>query len=89
MKKIDINRKYRQVAIFCAVEGGKNDGRALIPWSVLEDKFGISWQSYTNELHANGMLYSSNGYEYLRPDWAAMTPTERMEQIKKWYPYPY
>ena len=89
MKKIDINRKYRQVAIFCAVQGGKNDGQALIPWSVLEDKFGISWQSYTNELHANGMLYSSNGYEYLRPDWAAMTLTERMEQIKKWYPYPY
>jgi hypothetical protein len=89
MKRIDINRKYRSVAVFCAIHGGKNDGRAHIPWTLLREKFGISWETYTNELRSKGMLFAGNDYVYLRPAWAAMTQAERMEQIKRMYPYPY
>ncbi len=35
------------------------------------------------------MLYGGSGFVYLRPEWAAMTPAERMERIKQMYPYPY
>ena len=38
---------------------------------------------------AKGMLFSTNGFEYLRPAWVAMTPAERMAEVKKMYPYPY
>ena len=89
MKHIDINQKYRAVAIYCALHGGKNDGKAHITWDELRERFGISWNSYTNELHAKGMLFGGSGYEYLRPEWEAMTPAERMERIKQIYPYPY
>lgn len=89
MRRIDPNIKYRSVAIFCAIHGGKDEGKAHIPWSALEEKFGINWQSYTNELHAKGMLFSTNGFEYLRPAWVAMTPAERMAEVKKMYPYTY
>lgn len=89
MKRVDINQKYRAVAIFCAVHGGKNDGREHISFDALEQRFGVSWESYTNELRANSMLFGGVGYVYLRPEWAAMTLAERMERIKQWYPYPY
>ena len=89
MKQVDINATYRAVAIFCAVHGGKNEGKAHVTWDALRERFGISWQTYTNELHAKGMLYGGNGYEYLRPHWADMTPAERMERIKQMYPYPW
>lgn len=89
MKKIDINAKYRSVAIFCAVHGGKNNGKAHILWSDLQKRFGHSWNTYTHELHVNGMLFGGSGYEYLRPQWVVMTHAERMEQIKQMYPYPY
>lgn len=86
---MDINHKYRAVAIFCAVHGGKNDGKAYIPWTTLREKFGINWESYTNELRSKGMLFATNDSVYLRPAWAAMTQQERMEEIKRMYPYPY
>ncbi len=89
MRSIDINSKYRSVAIFCSVHGGKKDGKAHILWSDLEKRFGINWYTYIHELHVKGMLFGCNGYEYLRPQWAVMTPSERMENIKKMYPYPY
>lgn len=89
MKRIDINIKYRAVAIFCAIQCGKNDGTAHLSWDILREKFGINWQTYTHELHVKGMLYSTNGFEYLRPAWQVMTPSERMEEIKRIYPYPY
>lgn len=89
MKRIDINSKYRAVAIYCAVHGGKNDGRAHVTWDELRQRFGVSWESYTNELRANGMLSAGAGFVYLRPVWATMTQAERMEHIKQWYPYPW
>ena len=89
MRRIDVNIRYRAAAIFCAVHGVKDGCRVLIPWEVLREKFGINWQSLTNELHVKGMLHSSNGYEYLRPSWIEMTPAERMAEVKKMYPYPY
>lgn len=89
MKRVDINRTYRAVAIFCAVHGGKNEGRAHVSWDMLKQRFGVSWESYTNELRANGMLYGGSGFVYLRPEWAVMTLAERMERIKQMYPYPY
>ncbi len=88
MKKIDINRTYRAVAIFCAVRCGKNEGKARVTWDELKEKFGINWESYTHELRVNGMLFGGVGYLYLRPEWEAMTPAERMERIKEMYPYP-
>ncbi|MCR5817907.1 MAG: hypothetical protein K6F89_02250, partial [Prevotella sp.] len=67
----------------------KNDGRSHITWEELKQKFGASWESYTNELRANGMLFGGTGFLYLRPEWAAMTQAERMERIKEMYPYPW
>ena len=88
MKRVDINGKYRMVAIFCALHGGKGDGLTHIPWDTLERRFGVSWETYTNELRANGMLHAGTGYVYLRPEWKAMTQAERMERILQMYPYP-
>lgn len=89
MRRIDINARYRSVAIFCAIHGGKNEGRNLIPWDVLKEKYGEAWETYTHELMVNGMLHGANDYMYLTPEWASLTPTERMERIKQMYPYPY
>ena len=89
MRQVDINGKYRQCAIFCAVHGRKNDGKGHITWEALKEHFGVNWESYANELKVKGMLFGAVGYYYLRPAWALMTPTEQMEEIKKIYPYPY
>lgn len=89
VKRVDINHLYRAVAIFCAVHGGKNNGKAHVPNALLREKFGVSWESYTNELRAKGMLFADTEGVYLRPAWAAMTQAERMEEIKNMYPYPW
>lgn len=86
MKKIDINFMYRQCAIFCAVHGRKNEGKGHITWDSLKERFGVSWESYANELKVKGMLFGATGYYYLRPEWAVMTPAEQMEEISKMYP---
>ena len=89
MRKVDINRRYRSCAIYCVAIGRKNDGRGHITWKALEERFGIGWESLTNELKVNGILHGTVGYMYLTPRWAAMTAAEQMEEIKKIYPYPY
>ena len=38
MRRVDINRKYRMVAFFCAMHGGKDGTRAIIPWETLQEK---------------------------------------------------
>ena len=89
MRKIDINARYRSCAIFCATRGRKNDSKAHITNDELKERFGINWESLTNELRVKGMLFAGVGYVYLRPAWAVMTAAEQMEEIKKMYPYPY
>ena len=89
MTRTDINARYRSVAIFCSTHGGKNDGRNPIPWAALREKYGEQWETYAHELTVKGMLHGAADYMYLTPEWAAMTPPERMERIKQLYPYPY
>ncbi|MBR4592186.1 MAG: hypothetical protein IKO35_03165 [Elusimicrobiaceae bacterium] len=89
MRRVDINRRYRSCAIYCVTIGRKNDGRGHITWKALEERFGIGWESLTNELKVKGILHGTVGYMYLTPQWAAMTAAEQMEEIKKIYPYPY
>lgn len=89
MRKIDVNRNYRNCAIYCATRGRMNNGKGHITWEELEKQFGINWETRTNELRVKGMLFGSNGYMYLQPAWAAMTAREQIEEIKKMYPYPY
>lgn len=89
MRKVDINRRYRQCAIFCVTRGRKKDGYGHITWDELEKAFGIGWESLTNELKVNGMLHGGVGYMYLTSTWQAMSASEQMEQILKLYPYPY
>lgn len=89
MKNVDINIKYRAVAIYCAVHCCKNSGCNRVSWDELEQKFGISWESYTNELRVKGMLEAGIGWVRLRKEWVCMTLKERMERIKEWYPYPW
>lgn len=89
MKKIDINRRYRSMAIYCATWGRKKDGKALISWQQLKDQFGECWETYAHELIVKGMLHSGGGYVYLSNAWAVMTASEQMEQIRKMYPRTY
>lgn len=88
MKKVDINSRYRTCAIFCVSRGRKNAGKAHITWQELEDRFGIGWESLTNELKVKGILLGGVGYMYLTKQWAMMTPAEQMEEIINIYPYP-
>lgn len=88
MKRADINRRYRQCAIYCVTKGRKNDGRNHITWDELEKTFGIGWESLTNELKTHGILHGSVGYMYLTKQWAVMSAQEQIEEIKKIYPYP-
>ena len=88
MKKVDINRRYRTCAIYCASMGRKNDGKGHITWDDLEKKFGINWESLTNELKVKGILHGAVGYLYLTKSWAAMSASEQMDEILKIYPYP-
>ena len=89
MKRVDMNIRYRSCAIFCAVNGRKNNGTAKVSWDSLEKRFGIGWESLVNELKVKGMLFGGSGYVYLRPDWQAMTAAEQMEEIMKMYPHKY
>lgn len=89
MGRTDINFRYRQCAIHCLVHGCKNDGRKLISWDELRERFGIAWESYAHELMVKGMLHFSSGYVYLSREWVAMTRAEGMEAIRKMYPKRY
>lgn len=89
MRKIDINHKYRTAAIFCAVKGRGNNGKARISWEALKERLGVQWESYTHELTVKGMLHGGSGYVYLTKAWAAMTAAEQMEEIMKMYPKEY
>ncbi len=86
MRKIDINRRYRNMAIYCATWGRKNEGKALITWNQLRSHFGESWETYVHELNVKGMLHYGSGYVYLTPAWAAMTAVEQMKAIQEMYP---
>ena len=89
MRIVDINRRYRQCAIYCVTIGRKNDGKGKIMWDELEKRFGVNWESLTNELKVHGILHGSLGYMYLTPQWSCMSASEQMEEIKKIYPYPH
>lgn len=87
MKRSDVNIRYRTCAIYCVVRGRQNNGKGHITWDELRDKFGVGWESLTNELKVKGILYGSTGFMYLTPTWANMTNAEQMEEIIKIYPY--
>lgn len=87
MKRVDINRRYRQCAIFCVTKGRKDNGRGRILWDDLEKTFGIGWESLTNELKTKGILHGTTGYMYLTRSWASMSASEQMEEVLKIYPY--
>ncbi|MCR5820733.1 MAG: hypothetical protein K6F94_07320 [Bacteroidaceae bacterium] len=88
-RAIDINRKYRNTAIYCAHHCGKDDGKARVMKSELKEHFGICYESFIHELSVKGMLFRSNDYVYLRPEWQEMAPRERMDKVLEWYPYPW
>lgn len=86
---MDINKRYRSCAIYCVVQCLNDLGRGHVLWSDLEKKFGLNWESLTNELRVKGILCGSSGFMYLSPLWRSMSRSECMSAILKIYPYPY
>lgn len=87
MKKIDYNRAYRSMAIYTLVKGCKNDGRFVIPWNELQDKFGLQWETLSHELTVKGIINNTLGGVYISDEWRNKTRAEAMADVSKVYPY--
>lgn len=86
MRKADVNRRYRMLAIYVVTKGRREEGKAHITWDDLRKYAGMSWNTYAHELMVKGIIHFSNGFVYLSEYWAGMSPAEQMENIERIYP---